>query len=256
MFLVLPFVEGGNLRQLIRNRDFVPLSEALPILGQIAAAIDMAHARGVIHGDVKPENILLSADKSHAYLCDFGMAKYFAIEESISTATESMLPRVERNESMAVTSGAPMAGSTAYLSPEQIESGAQSPRSDIYSLALLTYELLTRRLPFDISVGAFQQMKAKVEGKLIDPGSANPYLSPATRAALLRGLALNPDDRPSSATELCEELSATKPSSPGAALPMSRRSEVKSVDSKQIFISYSHIDNQPFGDPRGGWVER
>lgn len=227
MFLVLPFVEGGNLRQLIGNRDFVPLSETLPILRQIAAAIDTAHTRGIIHGDVKPENILLSADKSHAYLCDFGMAKYFAIQEKISTATED-----------------PMAGSTAYLSPEQIESSTQSPRSDIYSLALLTYELLTRRLPFDTSVGAFQQMKAKVEGKLIDPGLANPYLSPATRAALLRGLARNPDERPSSATEFCEELSSNQPPAPGTALPMDRRSGVVAIDSKQIFISYSHKDGK------------
>lgn len=245
MFLVLPFIEGGNLRQVIRNRDFVPLSEALPILVQIAAAIDIAHTRGIIHGDVKPENILLSADKSHTYLCDFGMAKYFAIEESISTAVENvpMRPRLGSEISMAAP-GISMAGSTAYLSPEQIESGSQSPRSDIYSLALLTYELLTGRLPFDISVGAFSQMKAKVEGKLIDPGLANPYLSPAIRAALLRGLALNPNDRPSTATEFCGELSSTEPSPPGAALPMNPRSGAISVDPKQIFISYSHKDGK------------
>jgi serine/threonine protein kinase len=224
MFLVMPFVEGGNLRELIRNTDFVPLSDALPILRQIAAAIDVAHTRGVIHGDIKPENVLLSSDRSRAYLCDFGMAKYFAITERISTQI----------------SGNAEAGSTAYLSPEQIEFGRQSPRSDVYSFALVAYEILTNRMPFDISVGAFQQMRTKVAGNLIDPALANPYLSRPARAALQRGLALNPDDRFPSATEFCEELSASQhPLSSGAS-----GARGSSPDSKQIFISYSHKDRK------------
>lgn len=231
MFLVMPLVEGGNLRKLIRNRDFVPLSDALPILRQIAAAIDVAHTRGIIHGDIKPENVLLSSDRSRAYLCDFGMAKYFAIEERIGSATPG-------------TAEAAAAGSTAYLSPEQIEFGRQSPRSDIYSFALVAYEILTHRMPFDTSVGAFQQMRAKVAGNLMDPALANPYLSRPARTALQRGLALNPDDRFPSATEFCEELSASQhPLSSGVR---SRQSEARgsSPDSKQIFISYSHKDRK------------
>jgi serine/threonine protein kinase len=193
-FLVLPFCAGGNLRSLMNAKDFLPPGEARGVLEQIATAIDYAHANGVIHGDIKPENILFSGDQSHAYLSDFGMAKYFAITEDISTRTSG--------------AGAG-AGSTAYLSPEQIDEAKQSPRSDIYSFAVVAYEVLTGSLPFDVREGTFRQMKAKVAGNLIPPTKANPLLPESMSATLLRGLSVDRGSRPASASEFCNELFGT-----------------------------------------------
>lgn len=193
LFLVLPFCRGGNLRELMKEKDFLPPAEALPILGQVGSAIDHAHGCGVIHGDIKPENILLSGDRSYVYLTDFGISKYFAIEERISTAVPSMA-----------------AGSTAYLSPEQIDEGSQSPRSDIYSFAVVAYELLTGSLPFDVRTGSYRQMQAKVSGNLIDPVVANPAISEGTRVALLQGLKVDRKERPRSAVDFCQMLGGAK----------------------------------------------
>ena len=214
LFVITPFVEGGNLRRLMKSRDFVPLSEAMPILQQIASAIDMAHSQGVIHGDIKPENILFSGDRSHAYLCDFGMAKYFSIQVEIETGgyprTRNAARRVSATARMYTPSSSTPMGSTAYLSPEQIDAGRQTPRSDIYSFSIVAYELLTGQLPFDIETGEYRQMKAKIEGKLIDPESVISLVLPCTRDALLHGLAVGEDERPSSASEFCQELSGNK----------------------------------------------
>lgn len=188
-FLVLPLCRGGNLREFMGRKQFVPLSEAIPILQQIASAVDFAHDSGFIHGDIKPENILLSEDHTRAFLCDFSMAKYFAVEEQITPATVAMT-----------------GGSTAYLSPEQISEGRQSPRSDIYSLATVAYEMLTGSLPFDVQVPPYRQMEAKIHGRLKDPGEANSTLSAAIQAALLRGLSADSKDRPERAAEFCRLL--------------------------------------------------
>jgi serine/threonine-protein kinase len=188
-FLILPLCEKGDLRHFMKSKSFIPFEEALPVLQQVALAIDFAHKSGFIHGDIKPENILFLEDVSHCYLSDFGMSKYFSIEEAISTVE----PYVG-------------GGSTSYLSPEQIADGKQFPSSDIYSFAMVAYELLTGCLPFDISVPPFKQMVQKIEGTLIDPNDANPALSTEARSALLKALEPSPKKRPSSASEFCQML--------------------------------------------------
>ena len=188
-FLVLPKC-ACSLREMMKSRDFVPLSLACEILSPIAAAIDYAHGMGVIHGDIKPENVLLGQDASAVYLADFGVAKYFPVQERISTAAEF--------------SG--QAGSSAYMSPEQIEHGLQSPKSDVYSLAVLAFELLTGVLPFNVSVTPFQQMKAKIAGELIDPQLLNSLITNSVRSVLNWGLRTEKTERPNSAGEFARAL--------------------------------------------------
>ena len=220
-FVVLPFCQGGTFRVLLRERAFYRVSGVLSQLEQVAAALDFAHASGFVHGDVKPENVLLSEDRKTALLSDFGMSNVFAIQERFST----------------VVAG-PQGGTTAYLSPEQIAESQQTPLSDIYSFAMTAYELLTGRLPFDRNLPTFRQMLAKVKGELIDPLLFNPAIGDRAKAALMAGLAREPLARPRSASEFCRLLAETTPASTGAA----------SASGRSVFVSYSHRDAE--------WLER
>jgi serine/threonine protein kinase len=198
-FLVLPYCNGGNLRRFLDGRKFVALTAALPILEQIATGLDYAHKSGVIHGDVKPENILLSDERgTSAWLADFGVAKYFAFEETVRTIQPG--DQVE-------------GGTLLYLSPEQLDDKSYSIRSDIYSFGLVAYELLCGSLPFARNESLYRQMRAKVTGNLIDPRDQNPGLSEATAQALRQALSLDPKQRPASAQELCRLLLTAQPES-------------------------------------------
>jgi serine/threonine protein kinase len=194
-FLVLPYMKGGNLRALLRGKTFCPLAVAVPLLRQIAEAIDYAHTAGVIHGDIKPENILLDDTASNAQLADFGVARHFDTQDRI-----------------AITANVPTrgGGTSAYLSPEQLTTNQQSPKSDIYAFGLVTYELLTGRLPFDINAPLYHQLHARVSGNLVAPQTANPLIAANVGAALLKALDTDGDKRPRTARHFISLLDASK----------------------------------------------
>lgn len=222
-FVVLPLCRD-DLSTLLETRSYVPLHEVLPLLQQVATAIDFAHTQGIIHGDIKPENILFADTGSHVYLSDFGVSRFFSFDEPITT--------LERGADTF---------STGYLAPEQVSDGKQSPQSDIYSFAMVAYELLTGSLPIDRRQPAFRQMQAKVTGQIIDPLTANPILSQAVRDALLRGLQLDRTKRPASATEFCNQLA-----SPGvagaAAVPVATGVEGEPVGSGRVGRWWDSLD--------------
>lgn len=195
-FLVVPYCGGGNARNLLAARSFVPLAAAMPLLRQIAAAIDYAHSQGVIHGDIKPENILLSEDHATALLADYGMGRNF---DTVVGLQVTISPGVWKG-----------GGTAAYLSPEQLSANRQSPRTDIYSFGLVAYELLVGRLPFDVGAPLYQQLTARVMGALLDPKEANPTIEEPVRIGLLRALEADPSRRPPTASELCEQLAPAK----------------------------------------------
>jgi serine/threonine protein kinase len=190
-FVVLPLCRGGSLRSLLQTRDFYPLSEALPLLRPVGSAIDAAHEGGIVHGDIKPSNILFDDDRSAIFLGDFGISKYFAVTQRFSGA------QVPPPTSL-------------YLSPEQLSKAKESPSSDLYSFGIVAYEVLTGTLPFDVMSSPSQQMLRKVNGNLIDPAAANPALSPQARSALLAVLSVDPDERPPTATEFCRLLDGSR----------------------------------------------
>jgi serine/threonine protein kinase len=224
-FLILPFCSGGSLRNLTRERSFHQLAGVKDLLLQAAAGLDAAHEAGFVHGDVKPENILLSGDRSQAFLSDFGMSKLFAIQERFTTQVP----------------GEPAAGTTAYLSPEQISKGEQTALSDIYSFAMVAYELLTGRFPIDRDLPTFRQMLAKVKGETLDPRRFSPSITDDMTAALLAGLAVDPLMRPRSARAFCRQLLGSEgPRGPAAISP--------AIAGRSVFISYSHLDAE--------WVAR
>ena len=190
-FLVLPYMEVGNLRSLLQGRKFCPPAMLLPFIREVAAGLDHAHATGIIHGDIKPENILIGGVPRAARLADFGVARHFVVEDMVATNVRHITKPQ---------------GSSAYLSPEQLQADESSPRSDLYSLALVVYELLTGRLPFDIRAPLFVQLKARVDGNLISPQQANDQLSEPISAALMRALDADPARRPGSAEAFARAL--------------------------------------------------
>src|SRR5712691_3150007 len=132
-YLVMPYVTGGSLHQVLEKRGVLPLSEVLPMLEQAAAALDYAHAKGIIHRDLKPANILFHAD-GRVLLADFGLAK--------------VLREDADQEGSVLTSTGIVLGTPEYLSPEQADGQALDHRSDIYSLGVLLFHMLTGRVPF------------------------------------------------------------------------------------------------------------
>jgi len=191
-FLVLPWCAGGDLRQAMKRRRFFPVTDAAPVLKQVAQAIDFAHSRGFVHGDIKPENILFGLADSHPYLSDFGSADRAAFLEQITAA-----------KSFATT--------TAYLSPEQIEGGTTTSRSDIYAFGMTAYELLTGRMPTEGRDPTLKQLLAKIHGDLLDAADANPHLPRHAARALMLALDVSPRRRPDTALAFCEMLCGERP---------------------------------------------
>lgn len=183
--LVMPFSRNGDLRDYLKSKSFVPLAEAIAMFEQIATAIDYIHSKGVIHHDIKPENILFFRNHSTVCLTDFGIARYF--------------PRMEDTQSVSQ-------GTTTYLSPEQIDNQTVSSLTDIYSFALVIYETLTGSLPFDMKSSLYHQLNAKMAGDLIGPKKKNYLIGETVNDVIMLALSPDPESRPSSATRLVRLL--------------------------------------------------
>jgi eukaryotic-like serine/threonine-protein kinase len=176
LYYVMPFIGGDSLRDRLAQRGPLPLDEVLAIARDMAAAVDHAHAQGVLHRDIKPANVLLQGDR--AMVCDFGIAR--AIE---TAGGES------------ISSSGLVVGTPAYMSPEQAAGDEVDGRSDIYSLACVVYEMLAGEPPF---IGASAQ--AVLARKLAE----SPRLLRVVRSdvpsaledALRRALATEPSARP------------------------------------------------------------
>jgi sugar lactone lactonase YvrE len=128
LYLAMRYVEGGDLRALLKAEGSLESARALAIGEQVAAALDAAHARGLVHRDVKPSNVLLDSDE-HVYLADFGLSRRLA-DQGVPLPLGRSL------------------GTAAYVAPEQIEGGEVDGRADVYSLACVLYECLAGKPPF------------------------------------------------------------------------------------------------------------
>jgi serine/threonine-protein kinase len=126
-YIVMEYVPGSTLKDLIRQQGHLPADQALHIAGDIARALSHAHANNLVHCDIKPHNILMMPDGS-AKVADFGIAR--AVTESTMTYTGNIV------------------GSVHYFSPEQAKGTMITPKSDVYALGVVLYEMLTGVLPF------------------------------------------------------------------------------------------------------------
>jgi ABC-type transport system substrate-binding protein/tRNA A-37 threonylcarbamoyl transferase component Bud32 len=184
LYLAMAYVEGADLRKLLRHEGRLEPERALDLVEQVADALDAAHRAGLVHRDVKPGNILVTQgpDGEHAYVCDFGLARHVS---SVSSLTS------ERG----------FVGTIDYVPPEQVEGGRIDGRADVYSLGCVLYECLSGARPFDRETEL-----SVLFAHLNDPPpritDARPDLPEAFDTVFETGLAKSPDDRYSTCGEL------------------------------------------------------
>ncbi len=195
-YMIVEYVPGGSLASRI-NRGRLDQATALKYLRGIAAGLDYAHGHGIVHRDVKPANVLMTAD-DEPVLADFGLAKLLQ-----GSSLRSMT---------GVTTGTP-----AYMAPEQVTGSRVGPAADRYSLATIAYEMLTGVIPFD-GEALMELLYAQVHREPPAPSSREPSLGPQVDAVVLRGLAKDPAARWESATAFVDSLAAALKGAPAPGL--------------------------------------
>jgi len=181
-YIVMEIVEGKSLKYRIQHVGAIDSEKAIDISLQTAEGISAAHKKGIIHRDIKPQNIILARDGS-VKVADFGIAKAVT-GETISTA---------------------VLGSAHYVSPEQAKKGVSDERSDIYSLGITMFEMVTGKLPFD-GENTVSVVMAHINKPMTPPEEINSSVYPALSDIILKATRKNPKDRYQTAEELIEDL--------------------------------------------------
>jgi serine/threonine-protein kinase len=193
-YMVMEYIEGQDLGDLLRERGRLPLHEALPLLQEIASALDYAHHHGVVHRDIKPSNVMVAQESAsgagrsyRAVLMDFGLAKLYAALTQL-TETERIL------------------GTLGYIAPEQIKGASEvDRRADLYSFGVMTYEILTGQLPFKHNNPGALVMAHLVQVPP-DPRELVPDLPREVAEAIMRAMAKDPDARYATVGEFVHRL--------------------------------------------------
>ncbi len=184
-FIVMEYIEGSSCAEILRDDGWVEVDEALSIIEQACEGLQYAHSHGVVHRDVKPGN-LLRAREGEVKLADFGIAK--ATEQSSITQVGSVL------------------GTAAYLAPEQARGEEAGPSADLYALGVVTYQLISGRLPYEAtSLTELALKQQQEEPPTLDTLVA--AVSPELAEAVAVALALDPHDRYHTAREMRRALS-------------------------------------------------
>ena len=186
VFIVMEYIDGFTLRELLNERGYLAPRELLNYLLPVVSALAQAHDLGINHRDLKPENILIAKD-GRIKIADFGLARGASLGSTMTVDSSVVL------------------GSVSYLSPEQVERGISDSRSDIYSLGIMCFELLTGEKPYGgetpIQI-AFKHVNERVPA----PSLSRSGIPPSLDALVLRATAPNPDQRQRNGAELLQEL--------------------------------------------------
>ncbi|MCB9560704.1 MAG: serine/threonine protein kinase [Kofleriaceae bacterium] len=205
-YIVMEFVDGATLGARVRD-GAAPLGGLARVVGEVLSALAAAHARGVIHRDLKPDNVLVTA-AGHAKVLDFGIAK--------------LAPGLRAGDSPRTQTGA-MLGTPDYMAPEQIAGGAIDGRTDLYATGAMLYESVTGQRPFHADT-LFGLLRAHVEAPVPSARAVRPDVPEALDAVIARAMAKRPDDRFASADDMAQALAAACATLPPEAwTPLGRR---------------------------------
>ncbi|PYE15776.1 serine/threonine-protein kinase [Williamsia limnetica] len=225
-FLVMELVQGGTLRELLRERGPMPPHAVTAVTAPVLGALGSAHRAGLVHRDVKPENVLIS-DDGEVKVVDFGLVRAIA--------------------AAGITSNSVILGTAAYLSPEQVESASADARSDVYSTGILVFEMLTGRTPFtgDTALGlAYQRLNNDVPA----PSSLIPGVPPEFDEFVLTSTARNPENRYRDGYHMREVLTeiATDLDLPAFTVPAPTRSA-----ERETMVAFRDRQQRPPAGPPG-----
>ncbi|HEY4183037.1 MAG TPA: serine/threonine-protein kinase [Kofleriaceae bacterium] len=197
-YIVMEFVEGQTLGELVRDSSPLPLGGVVQVMTETLSALAAAHNRGVVHRDLKPDNIIVTRE-GHAKVLDFGIAK--------------LAPGLDANSPRTATGA--LLGTPAYMAPEQI-SGAQlvDSRTDIYAAGVVLFEIVTGRAPFTGET-LFDLMRAHLEQTPPNPRSLRPDLTVALEHVILRAMEKDPARRFQTAMEMADAIRAASVELPG-----------------------------------------
>jgi predicted Ser/Thr protein kinase len=185
LFISMRYVDGSDLRALLREEGGLSLEQTVAVVAQVAGALDAAHARGLVHRDVKPANILVESSRSHVYVADFGLTKH---ADARSGATASGF-----------------VGTVHYMAPEQIEGRQVDGRADVYALGCVLYECLTGKPPFELE-NDVAVIWAHMRTEAPRPSDVDHRLPRGLDGVVRRALEKDPADRFGTCGDLAEAL--------------------------------------------------
>ena len=225
-FIAMEYVPGGNLKEHIFGRGHLDPAEAARLAWQVAEALGAAHELGIVHRDIKPQNVLLD-EADNAKVADFGIA--LAASRTSTSGTDLLF------------------GTASYMSPEQAMGERVGPESDLYSLGVVLYEMLTGSVPFAAEGPLATAMKHVTE-QPVSPKERDPSVPETMDALVMRLLAKNPEDRYASAAELAEDLLRA-----WAGLPLAlaaRTDEYPETPREPASADGGAHSGEPGGEPR------
>ncbi len=224
VFLAMEHVAGRTLRDLMREKGRLSARQSLEVMESVLAALGAAHHAGIVHRDVKPENVLL-ADDGRIKVADFGLARAVSGATSHTSATGVLM------------------GTVAYLSPEQVERGVADPRSDVYAAGILLFEMLTGAKPYDGET-AIQVAYRHVHDDVPAPSSMVPGLPAALDALVARATSRDPDGRPDDARRFLAELAQVRRSLSDTELDTAGRATASGARAERAGPHLGRVDSR------------
>jgi serine/threonine-protein kinase len=233
-FMIMEFVRGVNLRALLSHHGRLEPAQVSDVAVQVLAALEHAHGHGIVHRDVKPENVLISEDGT-VKVADFGLARAYA---------DSYVSQAEGT----------VTGTVQYLAPEQIRGEPADPRTDLYALGVVMFELLTGRAPFtgETSLGiAYQHLS----GRVPPPSELSPGIPTSLDRIVLRATAKERGERPVSARAMRDEVARDAASLPPAEPVREVAAEVPATEvvapDRATTVTIPRVES-----PRAKWARR